>query len=442
MRKVKLLALAVGLLGLSLLVVACGGGSSSGTTGQSDGGGGSEGASLDLTIGDSAPLTGELAAWGPSTEKSSDLAVSEINAAIGKAGVDQQVSITHADNCGGSDQQCAVQSVRQLASSSGASCIVGPWASSDVMAAAEAVAIPDKTMLILPASTASEISELDDAPGYVSRTAYADSFEGLGLAEYINKAIGGAKGKTVNIGAQNDAWGTGFAKAFTESWESIGGTVGKTVIYDPNLASYDTEAEEVMSGEADATVILDYPETYAKVGPALVRTGKFDPETTFFPDALASTETYESASAAATVGVRGVVPGLDEASPEYKAFVKAFESFPPKNVETMAYNAQTFDATMLCYLAAAAADSTDPTEMAEALVDVSAPPGKPYTWLQLPEAVEALAKGEDIDFQGISGKVDLNENGDPSAASYDVYQFKSDGSTEVVDRITIDESGT
>jgi hypothetical protein len=56
--------------------------------------------------------------------------------------------------------------------------------------------------------------------------------------------------------------------------------------------------------------------------------------------------------------------------------------------------------------------------------EVSAPPGRKYTWLQLDQAVKALEAGQDIDYDGASGPIDLNDAGDPTAAVYDVYEFK------------------
>ena len=63
-------------------------------------------------------------------------------------------------------------------------------------------------------------------------------------------------------------------------------TIGEEVIYDPEQPTYDSEAEQITSGNPDAIVIIDFPETFDKVGPALVRTGKWDPTTTFVTDGL------------------------------------------------------------------------------------------------------------------------------------------------------------
>jgi hypothetical protein len=47
----------------------------------------------------------------------------------------------------------------------------------------------------------------------------------------------------------------------------------------------------------------------------------------------------------------------------------------------------------------------------------TAPGGTEYSWQQLPEAVKALEAGEDINYMGASGPVDMDENGDASAST-------------------------
>ncbi len=58
-----------------------------------------EGTSLDLTIGDSVPLTGDLADFGPPGQKAADIAISEvITPAIEEVGADHTVERSHEDN--------------------------------------------------------------------------------------------------------------------------------------------------------------------------------------------------------------------------------------------------------------------------------------------------------------------------------------------------------
>jgi ABC-type branched-subunit amino acid transport system substrate-binding protein len=255
-----LLAFATGLV-LVIGGAGCGGD-------NDEGGGGNE--SFDLVIGDSIPLTGDLSDFGPPGQKASDLAVSVINKAIQQAGVDQTVKVVHEDN--ETSPQAAVQAARKMVDSDGASCITGAWASADTLPTAQSVAIPDGILEISPASTSDEITGLDDN-GLVNRTAPPDSFQGPTLANAIADSMGGAQGKTVNIGARNDSYGTGLAGTFGDAWKELGGTVGQQVIYDPERPSYDSEAGQITSGNPDAFVIIDFPETFVKVGPALQRTG-------------------------------------------------------------------------------------------------------------------------------------------------------------------------
>jgi branched-chain amino acid transport system substrate-binding protein len=426
MRRLRLALLALGSVIVALALASCGD--------DDDGGGGGE-ATLDLTIGDSVPLSGDLADFGPPGEKAADLAADEITAAIKEAGVDHTVEVVHEDNAGGADQQAAVQAARKLVESDGASCIAGAWASDDTIPTAESVAIPEEVLLISPASTSDEITGLDDN-GLVNRTAPPDAFQGPTLSKYlVEEALKGAEGNTINIGARNDAYGTGLADTFSAAWEEAGGSIGEEVVYDTALPNYDTEAEQIVSGNPDGIVIIDFPETYNKVGPALVRAG-FDPKTTFVTDGLISSDLAEGAGADAVNGLRGTAPGVPDDDRSSRAFDQLYTSSQPKDVERQTFDAQNFDAVVLCYLAAVAAGSTDGQEMADALGDITTPPGDAYTWEQLPEAIEALQNGDDIDYQGASGPIDLDENGDATSGVYDLYEFKG-GAPAPTDEIEV-----
>jgi ABC-type branched-subunit amino acid transport system substrate-binding protein len=425
MRSFKLVWLAVAVVGLTLGLAACGG--------DDDGDGGE--ATLDLTIGDSVPLSGDLADFGPAGEKSADIAIDQINEAIDEAGVDHTVNIVHEDNCGGADQQCAVQAARKMVESDGASCIAGAWASADTIPTTESVAVPEQVLLISPASTSDEITGLED-DGFANRTAPPDSFQGPTLSRYlVEKALGGAEGATVNIGARNDAYGTGLADSFAAAWEEAGGEVGEEVIYDIKLPNYDTEADQIVSGNPDGIVIVDFPETYNKVGPALVRAG-FDPESTFVTDGLIVSTLAESAGEDAVNGLRGTAPGVPDGDPSEAAFDELFTAAEPKDVERGTFDAQNFDAVMLCYLSAVAAGSTDGADMAAEVRDISGPPGDEYTFEQLPDAIEALQNGDDIDYQGASGPIDMDEAGDATSGVYDIYEFR-EGAPEPTDEIEV-----
>jgi len=432
MSRIKLVLLALVAACLSFGIVACG-------DDEEDSGGGSTGGetSLDLVIGVSLPLSGDLADFGPAGEKAADLALSEIEAAVEEAGVEHTVELAKEDNCGAADPQCAVQAQRKLATSDGASCIAGPWGSADTIPSGESVSVPEEVPLISPSATSDEITGLDDE-GFVNRTSPPDSFQGPTLANFLDEELGGAEGKTVNIGARNDAYGTGLAETFSAAWEGLGGSIGEEVIYDIDIPSYDTEAEQITSGSPDATVIIDFPETYNKVGPALVRTGNYDPGTTFVTDGLI-TDLADAGEEAAN-GLRGTAPGVPDDETQAEAFDEAYKAFDPTDVDRLTFDAQNFDAVVLCYLAAVAAGSTEGADLAETIQTVSAPEGDPYTSEELPEAIEALQNGDDIDYQGASGALDLDDAGDATAGVYDIYEFKGTA-PEPVDEVEVAAPG-
>jgi branched-chain amino acid transport system substrate-binding protein len=74
--------------------------------------------------------------------------------------------------------------------------------------------------------------------------------------------------------------------------------------------------------------------------------------------------------------------------------------------------------------------------MAEVIQDISAPGGDQYTWEELPDAIEALENGDDIDYQGASGAIDMDENGDATAGVYDIYEFADDAPAPI-DEVTV-----
>ena len=424
----RLLAAAFSLV-LVLGVAACG-------DDDDDGGGGGGEATLDLTIGDSLALTGGLSDFGPAGQKAADLAVEQINAAIEQTGADHTVNVVHEDN--ETNPQAAVSAARKLVAD-GATCIAGAWASADTIPTARSVSIPEGILQISPASTSSEITGIED-DGLLNRTPPADNLQGPVLAEFIGRELGGAEGKVLNIGARNDSYGEGLAGSVADAWEGLGGTVGANVLYDPEQPSYNSEAQQIVEGNPDAFTILDFPETFVKVGPALERTGKWDANKTFITDGLASGDLVEE-TGGLMEGIRGTAPGTPEAGASSEAFNKAYEAAEPADIERNTFDAQNFDAVMLCYLAAVAAGSTDGQDMADVLQDVSGPGGEKFSWEQLPEAIEALQNGDDIDYVGAAGEIDLDDNGDPTKGVYDTYSIKG-GEITPVEQIDVTEVET
>ena len=375
---------------------------------------------FDLVIGDSIPLTGQFSDLGRSGQKAADLAVEQINNAVADAGVDHTVEIVHKDN--GSDPAIAAEAARKMVKSDQASCILGAWGDPETVETAQSVAIPEEVLQISPASTTNELIRLDDG-GLVDRTVPPASNQALALATTVADDLGGAEGKTVNVGALSGSTGQAFATSFIEEWVAAGGDVGAQVLYSADQPSYSTVARELTEGDPDAYVIADQPGSFASVATALSATGVWAPEVTWGTNTLISAE-LAADDPELVEGMRATVPGTPDGSPASIEFETLFESSDPENVAIKRFAAQQFDAAILCYLAAVAAGSSDGPEMAKALIDNTAPGGEEFTWQQLTDAIEALEAGEDIDYTGASGPIDMDENGDASAGVYDIYQYR------------------
>jgi branched-chain amino acid transport system substrate-binding protein len=138
--------------------------------------------------------------------------------------------------------------------------------------------------------------------------------------------------------------------------------------------------------------------------------------------------------------MRGTAPGAPDEGEASAAFETAYVAADPKEVERQTFDAQQFDATVLCYLAAVSAGSTDGQEMADALIDITAPGGTEYAWTDLAGAIEALANGEDIDYTGASGAIDMDETGDATAGVYDTYEYKN-ADIEIIGETPVNTGG-
>jgi len=426
--------LATGALTLALGVAACGGEEGGGGGGGAQGGGQPRNVQFDMTIGDLVPLSGDLSVFGPPGQAAADLAVQQINQAAREAGVQTNVTVEHADT--ETQAQAAVQAARQLISG-GASCLAGAWASDSTLPVAKSVAIRQRTPLISPASTSAQITTLEDN-GLVWRTAPSDFLQGEALADTVEQELGGTN-FTISLAARNDAYGQGLVQAFGRAWQQKGGQVTGPVLYDPEQPNYNSEAQEIVSGNPDAYVIIDFPETYARMGAALARTGNFDASKMFTADGLAAEQIPEEVPKQSLAGTRGTRPGTPEEGQVVQQFNQAFQR---TGEDRGTFDAQNFDAVMLCYLAAVAAGRADGQAISENLRAVSSPPGTQYNFTQLPQAIRALAAGEDIDFQGVTGPIDFDENGDPTTATYEVYRYgEDDGRLEVLRQFQASQGG-
>ena len=421
-------------LAVALALAGCGGEPKDGG-GQGGGGDGTQQPAADpatarfgLVIGDLLPRTGELSPFGAPGAKAAELAIDEARDALERDKVEGvTVGLRHADTK--TDPATAQAAARRLVDR-GSTCLAGAWASAATIPVAQSVTSGRQVPLISPASTSAQITTLED-DGFVFRTAPSNALQGEALADVVEEELGGVD-KPIVVAGRNDAYGQGLAQTFRRAWEAKGGRLTSSpILYDPRQPDLREEAERIVAGEPEAFVIVDFPETYAKIGGELLRTGRFDARDLFVTDGLADEGVGVTVPDRALQGARGTRPGTLEEGEPARAFDRLYTRSDKSPAERQTFDAQNFDATMLCFLAAVAAGSNEGAAIQSKLRDVSAPPGRPVTFEDLPEAVRLLRRGEDIDYQGASGPIDFDAQGDPTVGTYEVFRYGRGGRFEI-----------
>ena len=314
--------------------------------------------------------------------------------------------------------------------------IAGPWGTPELIPTVENVTVDAGIPIVTPSATGPDITDLDD-DGLVARTPPSDAIQGKVLAQVVADALG--QGKTVNTASRNDSYGDALVGEFTTAYEALGGKVGENVSYNPDAASLNSEAQQIASGNPDGWVIIDYTGTWPKLGPALVRTGKLGPGQDVHRRRPAVVQAAggrrqgdhrgharHGADVARRPGRRGVRRALEGAG----------ERPPPELRRAELRRGDPARAR----LARRGVDRRR-GHRPGALQDVSGPPGTKYTFEQLSDAIAALKNGEDIDYEGASGPIDLDENGDPSAANYGTWSYKGGKLVDSDEVIPVTEGG-
>ena len=82
----------------------------------------------------------------------------------------------------------------------------------------------------------------------------------------------------------------------------------------------------------------------------------------------------------------------------------------------------------------AAANGVTGADIASGLVDVSGPNGDDFVCIGV-DCVALAAEGVEIDYRGASGDINLDEQGDPTASTYDVWAITTGDEEEVLKSI-------
>ena len=88
------------------------------------------------------------------------------------------------------------------------------------------------------------------------------------------------------------------------------------------------------------------------------------------------------------------------------------------------FEGTSFDAIMVAFLAALDAGSSNPTAFKNHVQKITGPPGPKLNFTQLGRAIKLVLAGRKINYEGVSGPLDLDKNGDPTSETFELWTVK------------------
>jgi branched-chain amino acid transport system substrate-binding protein len=360
-----------------------------------------------VRMGGLIPLTGALSEFGSSFRLAGDLVVEQF------AAVGYTIDIRYADT--ETSAIPGVEAARSLVEVDRVQVLIGAAASGVSIPIATSVSIPNQIPQISNASTSPLISYLpeDEGQDFLFRTCPSDALQGVVLGQLAYDE-GYRRAAVFWV---NNPYGEGLTVEFQRSFEGLGGELVASVPHDEAPApTYVSELRRIMDANPDVVVALGYP------GQATVYLKEFfearynETADLLFVDGTKSVEMPAELGAENLAGYFGTAPGTVEGvslvnfERDYEA---KYGSLPP-----LPFMSNFYDAVAVAALAAAACEArgqeATPICIRDNLRFVANPPGEAINAgvEGFQRALELLAAGQDINYEGAAGSVDFDENGD------------------------------
>ena len=393
----------------TLVLTACG--SDSDSDSKSDSGGSKAAAKGDgtLTVGTLLPQTGDLAYLGPPEFAGVQAAVDDINAAGGV--LDKDVVQHKADSGDGTPDIAGAQADKLL--DADADAVLGTASSSVSLSVIDKITGAG-VVQFSPANTSPALDDAKTDPkNLYFRTAPSDVLQGAVMA---NTLLEDGK-NNVAILARQDSYGELLAGQIEKGVKAGGGNVVTKQLYSADATNYTAEVNKVAASKPDALVLVSFDET-KKLIPALIAkdVGPQDVPT-YFVDG--NTADYSKDFKPGTLkGVKATLPGAELSSDFREQLLKT----DPK-LKDFTYGPEAYDATVLTALAVISAKSDDPTTFGPWIIKNSTG-GTACTTFE--ECAELAKKGEDLDYNGLSGPIEMGETGSPTKATIGIFQYGQD----------------
>lgn len=292
-----------------------------------------------------------------------------------------------------------------------------------------------KIAVISPANAAQGLSRYKSG-GYYFRTSAADSAQASVLVKLAKD--GGAKSLAIVHETGN------YGKDVSAAVKAAARQAGLGPVTDAEFAAGDArQAVAAAKAAAPDAVVLVAREGAQGAIAELNNAGLAGKKLILSDGAI---NQYGSAlGSKALDGARGLLPGVFP-SAHFQGELVAVDP----GLKDMTYAAETYDAVNLAAIAAAAAEDDAGTSIAAKLIAVSGGAaesgqqagGAATMCKSYKECVEAIKSGKPADYDGESGRIGFDANGDVTAANYMLFTYGPDNTARMSGTETAARSGS
>lgn len=362
-----------------------------------------------LRLGALVPQSGGLDYLGEGQAAAIEVAIDDINNAGGVWG--SEVQLTTADEGDPDSPEDATSGAQELIDA-GVDAVVGPLTTEASLAVIE----PIRDAGILQVSPASPGIALDDHPAreLYLRTHPSDRLQGRVLAQEL---VADQRAR-VAVVARDDAYGAALSELFAEAYASDEREVVAEVAYAPDTDDFAGALADVIEAEPDAVVMISFEET-ADIMTALLDAGLAPAEGTGWYLVNGGLLDYSEELPEGTLeGVKATAPTAGGDRGEFHEQVDQHAGSP---LAEHGYAAEAYDAVITLALGAVLANTDEPEAIRSAMIDVSRGPGTRCVSYQ--ECLDLIHDGEDVNYEGKSGPIDLTDTGDPGQSAVGIYVY-------------------
>ena len=343
----------------------------------------------DIKMGIILGFTGPIESLTPAMAASAELAFNEASDS-GKLLGGQKISVERADStC--VDSAAATTAAEGLVSN-GVVAIMGADCSGVTGAIATNVAVPNGVVMISPSATSPGLTDLNDN-GYFFRTAPSDARGGQILADITKDR----KIKSVAITYTNNDYGKGLADVYKAAVEGHGIKVTTVAAHEDGKADYSAEVATLASAGGDAVAVIGYIDQGGKgIIQASLDSGAFD--VFILSDGMIGDSLTDNFGKALNKSFGSLPGSTGKGAGVFADVAKAagIDSSGP-------YTGESYDAAALITLAMQAGGKADRATIQQNVMAVANAPGKKIYPGELGKALDLLAKGKAVNYEGATG---------------------------------------